>query len=121
MATVNVLSDYSTAYRFKSLKQFELDLGKRNLKKVGANQTVMQIEDEFVKMVNSKYCFLISKFGRFCKISFYYSNYCEKNKVYVFFDEKENEIDVPFDLSDVEPWLSKTLYEIKEKTTNASN
>ena len=88
---------------------------------VGANLTAMQIGDDFVKLINDKYGFLINKLGKFGSISFYYSNYCEKNKIYVFFDQNENEVNVPSDMRDVETWLSKTLYEIKEKTTNASN
>jgi hypothetical protein len=120
--SVNIISDYSTAMRFRALSNYELDLGKRNLVQQG-KESVMKISDEFVNFVFREYGFLINKIGRYGSITFYYSNYSEKDKIYIFFDKIENEVTIPMDVTNqnLEKWLSLTLYEIQEKNKNLTN
>lgn len=117
---VNIITDYSTAQRFKKMSKYELDLGKRNLKQQG-NNTVMSISDPFAANFFKNYGYMINKIGRYGSIAFYYTTYSEANTIYIFYNETENEFKMPVEISNVEEWLSERLYEIQEKNKTMTN
>lgn len=110
---INVVTNYSTAMRFRAMSQFQLDLGKKNLEQKG-KETRMKISDMFVDSFFKNYGFLIYKIGIYGTIDFYYANIVDGNKIYIFINELENEFKIPPDLSDtdLEKWLSVKLFEI---------
>lgn len=115
---VNIISSYETAQKFRKLSKFELDLGKRNMVQQGnGGPTVFKIYDDFVKYVFEEYGYIVNKIGNYGTICFFYTPYSEKDKIYVFFNDIEHEINLPTDVSDIETWLSEQLYMIKQKIT----
>lgn len=113
---VNIISTYDVAQRFRKMSKFELDLGKRNMQQQGNNgPTVFKIYDNFVKHVFDEYGYLINKIGNYGSIQFFYTSYAENNKIYVFYNNVENEVSIPIDVSNIEEWLSEQLYIIKQK------
>jgi len=116
---VNIIASFETMQLFKKLSKFELDLGKKNLGRAGNNgPTVMEIKDSFVDYVFNNYGFFVNKIGNYGSISFYYTNYSEKNTIYIFYDQTENEIKIPTEVTNIELWLSEQLYNLEEKLKN---
>jgi hypothetical protein len=112
---VNIVTNYSTALRFKAMSQFQLDLGKKNLEQKG-KETRMKISDLFVDSFFKTYGFLIYKIGIYGSIDFYYANIVNSSHIYIFVDSLENEYEIPKDISntDLEKWLSVKLFEITQ-------
>ena len=115
---VNILTNYSTALRFRKTSEFKLDLGKGNLKAEG-KKTIMEIADKFIEYIYTNNGFICFKIGTYGAITFFYANILETNKLYIFLDQQENEISIPNEITDIdlESWLSKKLYELIQKET----
>lgn len=113
---VNILTNYSTALRFRKMSEFKLDLGKGNLKQEGKN-TVMEIVDKFIDHIYNNNGFLCFKIGTYGSITFFYANILESNVLHIFINQQEHEINIPSEIkdSDLENWLSKKLYDLIQK------
>jgi hypothetical protein len=110
MVEINILTNYDTAFRFRQIKEFKLDLGKSF---VNRKTERMEISDNFIGFQLDKYNRLVYKIGSLGKVNFYYETRIPRDEVEIYYDtEKYVEI---LNQSNIKTWFAETLYAIDKR------
>lgn len=110
MVEINILTNYDTAFRFRQIKEFKLDLGKSF---VNRKTERMEISDNFIGFQLDKYNRLVYKIGSLGKVNFYYETRIPRDEVEIYYDtEKYVEI---LNQSNIKTWFAETLFAIDKR------
>lgn len=114
MYDINIVANHPTIQKFRSLKDFKLDLGKSL---IDAKAKQISIEDKFLAFQVYKLERMVYKIGTLGKVSFYYDNKIIDDKVEIYFDTTK--FDKELTTFDVDNWLSESLVEIEQQLETA--
>jgi hypothetical protein len=110
MVEINILTNYDTAFRFRQIKEFKLDLGKSF---VNRKTERMEINDNFIGFQLDKYNRLVYKIGSLGKVNFYYETRIPRDEVEIYYDtEKYVEV---LNQPNIKTWFAETLFAIEKR------